>query len=145
LGLTSADSWTGYWTHSKLQERYDKPAGTEKDTWKTSELAVAKYDEGLKISNHFEVVEKKGNEIAIRCGGSPLLQPGLRNSDGLILLSAKIDRENQQAVFSFKSALFNSAGTFEENAVHKVPPKITFLHQWYVRILVQSAVGNVKA
>ncbi|KAH8663931.1 hypothetical protein BX600DRAFT_382027 [Xylariales sp. PMI_506] len=135
--------WVGFWPQSKLQERYDAPPGSEDNTWKTSDLAVAKFDKGLKFSNHFEVVENSGNEITVRCGGSPL-EPGLRNSDGLVLISAKIDREKQEAIFSLKSALFNSAGTFAKDASHPVPPKITFLHGWYVRILVESAMGRVK-
>jgi hypothetical protein len=98
----------------------------------------------MKFSNHFEVAENTGNEITVRCGGSPL-EPGLRNSDGLVTIGARIDREKQEAVFSLKSALFNSAGTFEEGAGHPIPPKITFLHRWYVRMLVQSAYGKVKA
>ncbi|KAI0122852.1 hypothetical protein BJ170DRAFT_114844 [Xylariales sp. AK1849] len=133
-----------FWTQSKLHERYDAPPGTENYTWKTSDLAIAKYEEGLKFSNHFEVVENKGNEITVRCGGSPL-EPGLRNSDGLVLITARIDREKQQAVFSLKSALFNSASTSAEGSGHPIPPKITFLHRWYVRMLVQSGVGKVKA
>lgn len=141
----NTDAGIGYFVQSKLQERNDAPPGTEGDTWKTAELAVAKYEKGLRISNHFEVVENAGNEIAIRCGGSPLLSPGLRNSDGLILLSARIDREKQEAIFSFKSALFNSAGSFPEGVEHSVPSKIVHLHRWYVRILTQSGFGKVKA
>lgn len=73
------------------------------------------------------------------------MNPGLRNSDGLILFSARIDKEKQEAVFSMKSALFDSAGTYSKDAGHPVPPKITFLHRWYVRMLVQSAMSRVKA
>ncbi|KAK6855963.1 hypothetical protein PG995_008114 [Apiospora arundinis] len=134
----------GFWPQSKLHERYDAPPGSEGYTWKTSELAVAKYEPGLKFSNHFEVVQNQGNEITVRCGGSPL-QPGLRNSDGLVLISARIDHEKQEAVFSLKSALFDSAGSYEKGVGHPIPPKIVFLHPWYVRILVQSGFGNVKA
>ncbi|KAK8136236.1 hypothetical protein PG984_004176 [Apiospora sp. TS-2023a] len=143
----------GFWPQSKLHERYDAPPGTEDYTWKTSELAVAKYEPGFKFSNHFEVVQnscsssrftRAGNEITVRCGGSPL-QPGLRNSDGLVLISARIDHEKQEAVFSLKSALFDSAGSYGKGAGHPIPPKIIFLHPWYVRMLVQSGVGNVKA
>ncbi|RYP70353.1 hypothetical protein DL769_004979 [Monosporascus sp. CRB-8-3] len=134
----------GFYMQSKLQERYDKPPGSEDNLWNVSELAVSKYDKGLRFSNHFEVVENKGNEIYVRCGGSPMT-PGLRDSDGLIVLSAKINREAQQAEFNFKSALFNSAAPYVEGAQHSVPPKITFLHRWYVRILTEAAVGNVKA
>ncbi|KAK7935824.1 hypothetical protein PG985_001319 [Apiospora marii] len=134
----------GFWTQSKLHERYDAPPGSEDYTWKTSELAVAKYEPGLKFVNHFEVVQNQGNEITVRCGGSPL-QPGLRNSDGLVLISARIDREKQEAVFSLKSSLFDSAGSYDKGAGHPIPPKIAFLHRWYVRILVQSSLGKVKA
>ncbi|KAI0138386.1 hypothetical protein BJ166DRAFT_178848 [Pestalotiopsis sp. NC0098] len=135
----------GFWPHSKLQQRYDAPPGSEHHVWTTSELVKSKYEEGLPIANHFEVVENAGNEIAVRCGGSPLTAPGLRGSDGLILISARIDRERQEAVLSLKSALFNSAGDFPAGAQHTVPPKITFLHGWYVRILVQAGYGKVKA
>ncbi|KAI1074486.1 hypothetical protein F5B20DRAFT_563458 [Whalleya microplaca] len=134
----------GFWTQSKLHERYDKPPGTENYLWKVSDLAVAKYETGLKFSNHFEVVNNEGNEIAVRCGGSPL-EPGLRNSDGLVVISAKIDRDAQQAEFSLKSALFSSAAPFVEGAGHPIPPKIEFMHRWYVRMLVQSGIGKVKS
>ncbi|KAH9903626.1 hypothetical protein F4778DRAFT_92014 [Xylariomycetidae sp. FL2044] len=134
----------GFWPHSKYQKRYDHPSGTDDNLWDTKDLAVAKFEKGLRFSNHFEVVEHQGNEIVVRCGGSPLTTPGLRNSDGLIFFSAKIDREAQQAIFSLKSSLFSSAGDFAEGASHPVPPKMTFVHRWYVRMLVQSAVANVK-
>ncbi|ORY71156.1 uncharacterized protein BCR38DRAFT_329833 [Pseudomassariella vexata] len=134
--------WSGWGT--KFQKRYDAPPGTEQQTWEIADLAVAKYEKGLKFSNHFEVVENQGNEITVRCGGSPL-NPGLRNSDGLVLISARINREKEVAEFSLKSALFDSAGTYPEGAVHGIPPKITFLHKWYVRMLVQAGVGKVKA
>ncbi|KAI0025018.1 hypothetical protein F4780DRAFT_490028 [Xylariomycetidae sp. FL0641] len=134
----------GFWPQSILQERYDKPPGTDDNLWRVSDLAVADYKPGLRFSNHFEVVSNTGDEIVVRCGGSPL-EPGLRGSDGLVFLRAAIDRDAGQAVFSLKSALFSSAAESKEGASHPVPPKITFLHRWYVRILVQSAVGRVRA
>ncbi|KAI1494806.1 hypothetical protein F5X96DRAFT_615479 [Biscogniauxia mediterranea] len=134
----------GFWAQSKLQERYDKPPGTDDNLWHVKDLAVSKYDKGLRFSNHFEVVEHQGNQIVVRCGGSPL-EPGLRNSDGLIFLSARVDKQAQQAEFSLKTTLFNSAAPHVEGADHPIPPKITFLHRWYVRMLVESAVRNVKA
>ena len=73
------------------------------------------------------------------------MEPGLRASDGLVALSARIDRDAQQAEFVFKSALYSSAGDFAPGASHPVPPKIEFLHRWYVRMLTSSAVRNVKA
>lgn len=73
------------------------------------------------------------------------MNPGLRSSDGLILFSARVDKEKQEAVFSMKSALFDSAGTYAQDASHAVPPKIVFLHRLYVRMLVQSAMSRVKA
>ncbi|KAI0180086.1 hypothetical protein GGR52DRAFT_529658 [Hypoxylon sp. FL1284] len=135
----------GFWAQSKLHERYDKPPGTEGYLWRTSDLAAARYEPGLKFSNHFEVVSNDGREVAVRCGGSPLLQPGPRDSDGLVFISAVVDRDAQQAEFRLKSALYSSAGTFAPGAPHPVPPNITFLHRWYVRMLTQSAIANVKA
>ncbi|KAI1393807.1 uncharacterized protein F4822DRAFT_386016 [Hypoxylon trugodes] len=134
----------GFWPQSKYHERYDKPPGSENYLWHTSDLALAKYETGLKFSNHFEVVNNEGNEIIVRCGGSPM-ESGLRNSDGLVVISAKIDQQAQQAELILKSALYNSAGSFAEGQGHPVPPKIVFAHRWYVRMLVQSAVKNIKA
>ncbi|KAI1184001.1 hypothetical protein F5B17DRAFT_102660 [Nemania serpens] len=133
----------GFKVHSILQERYDKPPGTDDNLWSTSELAVAKFAKGLRFSNHFEVVENSGKEIVVRCGGSPM-DSGLRKSDGLIFLSAKIDPEQEQAVFHFKSALFSSGAPKVKDAVTALPPKMVFLHKLYVRMLLQSAVRNVK-
>ncbi|KAI0405385.1 hypothetical protein F4802DRAFT_180630 [Xylaria palmicola] len=135
----------GFRAQSILQERYDRPPGTDDNLWRTSELAVSRFDKGVRFSNHFEVVENAGNEIVVRCGGSPL-EPGLRKSDGLIFLSARIDPEQQQAVFHFKSALFSSAAPKAGGAPapHPIPPKIEFLHGWYVRMLTQSAMKNVE-
>ncbi|KAI0455339.1 hypothetical protein F5B21DRAFT_194139 [Xylaria acuta] len=134
----------GFKAQSILQERYDKPPGTDDNLWRTSELGISKFEKGLRFSNHFEVVENVGNnEIVVRCGGSPL-EPGPRKSDGLIFLSARIDPEQQLAVFHFKSALFSSSAPKVEGATHPIPPGIVFLHLWYVRMLTQSAMKNVK-
>ncbi|KAI0199627.1 hypothetical protein F4808DRAFT_432316 [Astrocystis sublimbata] len=131
--------------HSLIQERYDKPEGTDDNLWSTADLAVSKFQKGLRFVNHFEVVENGGSEIAVRCGASPL-ERGLRPSDGLIFLSAKIDREQDIAVFHFKSALFSSSAPRERGVVtkHPIPAKVEFLHPWYIRMLTQSAMGNVK-
>ncbi|KAI1321004.1 hypothetical protein F5Y16DRAFT_75426 [Xylariaceae sp. FL0255] len=135
----------GFWPQSKLQDRYDHPEGTDNNLWYTSELAKSDFKEGTRFSNHFEVVQNSGNEVVVRCGGSPL-EPGLRKSDGLIWLSARIDPESQHAVFHFKSALFSSgAPQGDGKTPHSVPPKITFLHEWYVRILTEAAMKDVKA
>ncbi|KAI1426955.1 hypothetical protein F5Y12DRAFT_222800 [Xylaria sp. FL1777] len=133
-----------FYVHSRLQERYDKPPGTDDNLWHTSELAVSQFKKGLRFSNHFEVVENAGNEIVVRCGASPL-EPGLRKSDGLIFLSARIDQDQQIAIFHFKSALFSSSAPKVEGAPHSIPSKMVSLHAWYVRMLMQSAMKNVKA
>lgn len=126
-----------------IQQRYDRPPGKDDNLWHTSELAVATFNKGLRFSNHFEVVDNSGSEVVVRCGGSPL-EPGLRKSDGLIFLSAKIDPEQQLAVFHFKSALFSSGAPKGESATHTIPPKMVRLHEWYVRMLTESAMKNVK-
>ncbi|KAI1115131.1 hypothetical protein F5Y14DRAFT_147100 [Nemania sp. NC0429] len=133
----------GFKVQSILHERYDHPPGTDDHLWNTSELAVAKYPKGLRFSNHFEVVENSGKEIVVRCGSSPL-ESGLRKSDGLIFLSAKIDPEQEQAVFYFKSAFFSSGAPKVKDAVNSIPSVDAFLHRWYVRILTQSAIKHVR-
>ncbi|KAI0528012.1 hypothetical protein F5B22DRAFT_640988 [Xylaria bambusicola] len=129
--------------HSLIQQRYDRPPGTDDNLWHTSELAVSKFNKGLRFSNHFEVVDNSGSEIVVRCGGSPM-ESGLRKSDGLIFLSAKIDPEQQLAIFHFKSALFSSGAPKGESTAHSLPPKVVKLHEWYCRMLSESAMANVK-
>lgn len=132
-----------------MQERWDKPPGSEEDNlWDVKELAVARFEPGLRFSNHFEVVDNRGNEIYVRCGGSPMSAPGLRASDGLIVLGARIDRDAQQAELYFKSALFDSSATKTKGAAivhHPIPSKIIPLHRWYVRVLTLSGAANVQA
>ena len=132
-----------------MQERWDKPPGSEEDNlWDVKELAVARFEPGLRFSNHFEVVDNRGNEIYARCGGSPMSAPGLRASDGLIVLGARIDRDAQQAELYFKSALYDSSATKTKGAAivhHPIPPKIIPLHRWYVRVLTLSGAANVQA
>ncbi|KAK5636626.1 hypothetical protein RRF57_012339 [Xylaria bambusicola] len=129
--------------HSLIQQRYDRPPGTDDNLWHTSELAVSKFNKGLRFSNHFEVVDNSGSEIVVRCGSSPM-ESGLRKSDGLIFLSAKIDPEQELAIFHFKSALFSSGAPKGESTSHSLPPKMVRLHEWYVRMLSESAMANVK-
>ncbi|KAI0476869.1 hypothetical protein F4859DRAFT_65995 [Xylaria cf. heliscus] len=133
----------GFKVQSLLQERYDKTPGTDDNLWSTSELAESKFKKGLRFSNHFEVVDNTGSEIVVRCGASPL-EPGLRKSDGLIFLSAKIDPEQQLAIFHFKAALFSSSDPKVKGATQSLPAPVVFLHALYVRILTHSAMRNVK-
>jgi len=137
----------GFWPQSKYQQKYDRPAKTEDNLWDIKDLATAKFDRGLRIVNHFEVVNKKRNEIWIRCGGSPM-DSGLRKSDGLIVLGARIDKAAQEVEFTFKSSLFNSSAPKPPRNTeikHSIPDKVVMLHQWYVKILTQAAMGRVMA
>lgn len=137
---------TGFWPQSKYQQKYDRPANTDDNLWDIKDLAVAKFEPGMRIVNHFEVVDKRPNEIWVRCGGSPM-EPGLRKSDGLFVLGARIDRATQEAEFTLKSALFSSGAEKQAGGgevKHSVPPKIVTLHGWYVKILMHSALARVQ-
>jgi hypothetical protein len=88
------------------------------------------------------VVDKTPTEITVRCGDTPR-NSGPRDSDGLFIISAEIDKERNEAVLGLKSAFFNSSQRIEGIA-GPMPVWMEKLHTWYSRILLETASWSVK-
>lgn len=114
---------------------------TAAQLWTREQLAAAPYDKGTHLTDHFEVLERTPTEVVIRCGDSPRHQAG-RNSDGLFVIGAEVDRQNGVANFSLKSCFFNTARKIDGTA-GPMPQWMEILHQWYARIWMVSALSRV--
>ena len=127
----------GYAVQRKVLDRKYRGPETAQQLWTNEQLSGSSYDKGTIITDHFEVVEKTPTSIAVRCGDSPR-NPALRPSDGLFIISARIDREREEVELGLKSLLFSSEGSIKG---HKgpMPPWIEELHQWYSRIWCETA------
>lgn len=109
--------------------------------WSRQQLAGASYEPGTYLTDHFEVVERTSTSVTIRCGDSPRNQ-GPRASDGLFVISAKVDREAGVAHLGLKSAFFHSHQKIE-GSKGPMPAWMDRLHQWYSRIWMASASRRV--
>jgi hypothetical protein len=110
---------------------------TAQQLWTNEQLATSDYAKGTPITDHFEVLDKSPTAITIRCGDSPRNQ-ALRGSDGLFVIGAKIDKDHQEAELTLKSCLYSSEGTIT-GIKGPMPAWIEELHQWYVRLLLETA------
>jgi len=74
----------------------------------------------------------------VRCGDSPLKAPGPRDSDGLFIISADVDRERGQVELGLKSVFFNGAQKIE-GIQGPMPTWMEVLHRFYARMWLVSA------
>ena len=95
-----------------LARKYASDPATAKQLWTRQQLRADTYETGTQITNHFEVVDKSDTEIAVRCGDSPLNR-GPRDSDGLFVISATVDRDAGEVELGLKSCFFPSARRVE--------------------------------
>jgi hypothetical protein len=140
VDMHDADAITGYrFQRAYLARKYQGPA-TAAQLWTVDQLATSSYNRGDVLTDHFEVVDKSPNEITVRCGDTPR-NSGPRDSDGLFIIGARIDRERREAVLTLKSCLFISSRKVEGIA-GPMPIWMEQLHQWYARLWL--ATGSWK-
>lgn len=114
---------------------------TENQLFDRQQLATSKYELGTRFSDHFEVVERTNNSVVVRAGGSPL-EPGPREMDGLLVLSAKVDKEAGTVDVGIKSVFLNSAEPIRDGK--KPGPFIAeILHRYYARAMVDSGARSL--
>lgn len=122
---------------SYLERKYRGPL-TSHQLWTTSELLSSNYPVGTQITDHFEVVEHTPNSIVVRCGDSPRNRD-VRESDGLFEMSAVIKRDEGVAEFGLKSIFYQGLG----KSGAPMPAHITWLHQQYSKLWMESAIRKV--
>jgi hypothetical protein len=125
-----------------LARKYQGPA-TSSQLWTVDQLARSTYEPGTQLTDHFEVVEKTPSEIVVRCGDSPR-NPSPRDSDGLFVISAAIDRERGEAVLGLKSCFFISSRRME-GVQGPMPGWMEVLHRWYSRIWIETGSWRVTS
>ncbi|KNG90618.1 hypothetical protein ANOM_001320 [Aspergillus nomiae NRRL 13137] len=118
---------------------FDRGESSSPQLWSTSELLQSDYKVGTDIAGNFEVVNRSNESILIRAGDKTS-NKGLRPLDALIEVGSHIDRENNVAVFEFKSLFFQGIGTTSNPPM---PGPIVWLHELYAKILLKSGVQHV--
>ncbi|KAL1888452.1 hypothetical protein Sste5346_009569 [Sporothrix stenoceras] len=127
----------GYTIQRKYLEYKYRGPETASQLWDPEELQTSNYDKGTQITDHFEVLEKTPTSITVRAGDTPRTR-GPRASDGLYIISATVDKPNELVELSVKSVFFSSEGKVEGKK-GPMPPWIDELHQWYSRVLNETA------
>jgi hypothetical protein len=111
---------------------------TPNQLWSPRELATSTYEPGTQITDHFEVVEKTPNSITVRCGDSPVRNPGPRESDGLFVMYAEVDESRNEVELGLKSCFFDSQAR-QDGILGPMPKYMEKAHQWYARLWMVSA------
>ncbi|OGM48991.1 hypothetical protein ABOM_003142 [Aspergillus bombycis] len=122
-----------------LHTCFDRGESSSPQLWSTSELLQSNYKVGTDIAGNFEVVDRSSESILIRAGDKTS-NKGLRPLDALIEVGSHIDKENNVAVFEFKSLFFQGIGTTSNLPM---PGPIVWLHELYAKILLKSGVQHV--
>ncbi|KAI0838419.1 hypothetical protein F5Y06DRAFT_46062 [Hypoxylon sp. FL0890] len=136
-------AWAGYaYTPQRiLMKLANKGPKTENQLFDRDQLASSKYELGTRFSDHFEVVERTKNSIMVRAGGSPL-EPGPRELDGLIVISAKVNKEIGTVEVGLKTTFFNSDEPIRDE--RKPAPFVAeLLHRFYARAMVDSGARRL--
>lgn len=137
-----AGVWSGLgyaYQRRYLEKKYRGP-DTAAQLWEQKDLRKSRYEVGTLITDHFEVVSKNSESIIVRCGDSPRIRD-VRDSDGLFEMSAVVNKEAGNVEFGLKSVFFNSASGYKSSDP-PMPWHIQWLHQWYDKILMESAIRN---
>ncbi|KAJ7279063.1 hypothetical protein C8J57DRAFT_1305426 [Mycena rebaudengoi] len=140
-----AGAWSGfgYALQRRLLERTHRSPETEGQLWDTGALAESAYPIGTLITDHFEVIARTPSTISLRFGDSPR-NNGLRAFDGIFELSAVVKQSEGVAEFGLKSISFQGEGKSDGS---RIPPLIVMaavkLHEWYTKLLMESALKKV--
>lgn len=111
-----------------LEKKYRGPE-TATHLWDRTDLKTSTYDQGTKITDHFEVVAKSENSIIVRCGDSPRIQQ-TRESDGLFEMVAEVKKDQGVAEFQLKSVFYNGVAEPDKTRPHNMKPPMTPWIQW---------------
>ncbi|KAI1770117.1 hypothetical protein F4818DRAFT_446570 [Hypoxylon cercidicola] len=136
-------AWSGYAYAPQriIMMLVNRGPKTRDQLFRRQQLAFSKYELGTRFSDHFEVVERTRNSVTVRAGGSPL-EPGPRELDGLLVVSAKVDKETGTVDVGLKTAFFNSVERVQDDTK---PANFAaeLLHRFYARAMVDSGIRRL--
>lgn len=128
---------TGYRPQRRvLAQKYQ--AVTPNHLWTPNQLSTSNYEPGTRVTDHFEVVEKTPNSVTMRCGDSPERNPGPRESDGIFVIYAEVDRSRDEVELGLKSCFYNSEAK-QDGILGPMPKYMELIHQFYARMWMVSA------
>lgn len=128
-----------------LTDKYAHLHGREDHLWTPQQMLDSNYEVGTKIVDHFEVVESSAQNIALRCGDTPL-NSGPREFDGLFSMRAKYLPDSEEVEFQLLSVFWNGSLdilTQSRPAQRPMPEHVEFLHRIYTKMLMESSVRSL--
>lgn len=128
---------TGYEIQRRILASRHQSPDNGNQLWTRKQLATSEYPVGTQLTDHFEVVERSPGRILTRCGGSPTDQ-GVRESDGLFEIGARIKKDEGVAEFYLKSIFFQGKGKSAE----AMPAHIVLLHKGYTKLWMETAIWS---
>lgn len=130
---------SGFALQRSLHTLFDRRGASGGQIWSPTELLESDYRVGTDIAGNFEVLDRSDGYILIR-GGDRTSYRSLRPLDGLIELTACIDREKNVAEFGFKSLFFQGSGVTSKLPMSK---PLVWMHEQYAKALLASGVQYV--
>lgn len=141
----SAGIWSGsgYAIQRRILERKYRGPDTAAQLWTQEDLKNSTYTPGTLVTDHFEVMNKTENSIIFRGGDSPRVQD-VRENDGLMELTADVERDQGVVVFGLKCVFYNGLGPLKDDGKKREPPGAVtkWLHEKYDKLLMESAIRN---
>ncbi|RMZ39525.1 hypothetical protein CA14_010141 [Aspergillus flavus] len=129
----------GFALQRSLHTLFDRRGASGGQIWSPTELLESDYRVGTDIAGNFEVLDRSDGYILIR-GGDRTSYRSLRPLDGLIELTACIDRVKNVAEFGFKSLFFQGSGVTSKLPMSK---PLVWMHEQYAKALLASGVQYV--
>jgi hypothetical protein len=130
-------SAVGYEIQRRILAHKHQSPETQHQLWTPEQLKEAKYEVGEMITDHFEVIQKTPERIVVRCGDSPRKR-GVRESDGLFDIEARILKDQGEVEFALESYFFQGLGKTQET----MPKWMETLHKVYTKLWMESAIWN---
>ncbi|KAA8894824.1 hypothetical protein FN846DRAFT_894714 [Sphaerosporella brunnea] len=127
----------GYEAQRRILSRYHESEKTAHQLWSPEALANSNYEVGTQITDHFEVIQKTPERIVMRCGDSPMKR-GVRETDGLFDMEARVLKDEGVVEFALESYFFQGLGKAEG-----ITSKwMDMLHRVYTKMWMETAIWN---
>ncbi|KAK7426664.1 hypothetical protein QQZ08_006842 [Neonectria magnoliae] len=138
----------GFSLQRKIMESIFRDEQTAHQLWDVDDILQDDYNQGREFLAHFNVLTRTPSSILFRCGDFPSVAAnGPRANDGLVELSVVLEPEKQRAEFRFDSVMFQGANKIDHDppllVAVLVKPFMTWGHQQYVKLLVETGIHNV--
>lgn len=135
----------GYSLQRRLWTRFFRNLpGRETQLWEPEDLFTSNYDVDTVVTDHLRVIEKSSKSILFRAGHSAgTFTDEPRENDSMVEVTVDPDFAAGYVDFGIKTAMYQ--GSTKAPTKEKPMQNIQRLHMWYTEVLLESALGRMKA